>query len=480
MKSLSNGGIFYLIYNILNLLFPFLTGIYVARVLLPESIGAVGAAQNLAQYFVILAFLGIPTYGMREMSKVRNDFKERSKLYSELFIINLMSTFCFLLLYIILILIVPAYRNELKLYLIAGCLIALNVFNISWLYEGLEEFKFISVRNVLFKIFSFLLLVVFVRRQEDIYKYVIVTVFGTAGNYVVNMLYSTKYVKFTTKSLHLRRHMKSILYLVAVNLAIELYSLVDITMMNFLSNKQSIAFYKYGQTIERILLQIVNTFTMVIVPRISYYYEKKKINEFNELISKAFKLIIMTSLPMIVGIYLTSDVLLVKLYGQPYIESSYILKTLSVLLIISPTGYLLGSRILLVTGRENKMTISVGIGAIVNIIGNYILIPVYSGIGAGIASLLSEIIVAITYVLLGRKYFKLRNVTSTVKKTIASSMMMGLFLILCNMLGANGWVVLILQIILGVAIYIVSLLVLREEIAIKYYGWIREKISKWI
>ena len=83
MKSLSNGGIFYLIYNILNLLFPFLTGIYVARVLLPESIGAVGAAQNLAQYFVILAFLGIPTYGMREMSKVRNDFKERSKLYSE-------------------------------------------------------------------------------------------------------------------------------------------------------------------------------------------------------------------------------------------------------------------------------------------------------------------------------------------------------------------------------------------------------------
>ena len=216
---------------------------------------------------------------------------------------------------------------------------------------------------------------------------------------------------------------------------------------------------------------------MVIVPRISYYYEKKKINEFNELISKAFKLIIMTSLPMIVGIYLTSDVLLVKLYGQPYIESSYILKTLSVLLIISPTGYLLGSRILLVTGRENKMTISVGIGAIVNIIGNYILIPVYSGIGAGIASLLSEIIVAITYVLLGRKYFKLRNVTSTVKKTIASSMMMGLFLILCNMLGANGWVVLILQIILGVAIYIVSLLVLREEIAIKYYGWFREKIS---
>ena len=87
-KSLTSGGIYYLIYNVLNMAFPLITGIYVARVLLPADIGLVSAAQNLAQYFIIFSFLGIPTYGLREISKTRNDERERSKVFSELFIIN--------------------------------------------------------------------------------------------------------------------------------------------------------------------------------------------------------------------------------------------------------------------------------------------------------------------------------------------------------------------------------------------------------
>ena len=99
-KSLSRGGVYYLIYNVINMAFPFITGMYVARKLLPANIGSVAAAQNLAQYFVILAFLGIPTYGMREISKARNNKDELSKLHSELFVINFISTFAFLTIYL--------------------------------------------------------------------------------------------------------------------------------------------------------------------------------------------------------------------------------------------------------------------------------------------------------------------------------------------------------------------------------------------
>jgi O-antigen/teichoic acid export membrane protein len=261
-KSLSKGGLYYLLYNVLNLAFPFVNGIYVARVLLPESIGAVAAAQNFAQYFVILAFLGIPTYGLREIAKTRNDQVERNKVFSELYIINLISTILFLSIYVILILVIPTYRNELALYLITGISIALNAFNISWLYEGMEEFKFISLRNLAFKAIVFALLVLLVRDESDVLIYAFIAVIGIAGNYIVNMIYSPRYVKLTIKGLNLRRHMKSIMYLVAVNLAIELYSLMDVTMMNFMCSKDSIAFYKYGHQIEKMLLQVVNTFTI--------------------------------------------------------------------------------------------------------------------------------------------------------------------------------------------------------------------------
>ena len=478
--SLSKNGVFYLIYNVLNMAFPFLTGMYVSRVLLPESIGTVAAAQNFAQYFVILAFLGIPTYGLREISKVRNNDEERSKVFSELFLINLTSTIVFSIIYLILIFSIPEYRKDIILFLVVGISIVLNAFNISWLYEGMEEFKFISIRNVIFKGVSFGFLFLTVRSEKDILLYALVTVVGTAGNYIINMICAPKRAKFTIHGLNLRRHMKSIFFLVAVNLAIELYSLVDITMMNFLCDKDSIAFYKYAIAIKNILMQIVNTFTMVLVPRISFYYKEGLLDDFNKLLSKAFKLIIMVSLPIIVGLYFTADSIMVKLYGEPYIASASILKLLSVLLLISPIGYLLGSRVLLATGHENKMIICVGLGAAVNIVGNALLIPIYAANGASFASVFSEIVVMIVYVCMGKKYFSLIDIKKSIFMYIAANIIMGLFLFVCTFLDLNEVLVLIIQIVGATIVYTGALVILKEEIVLNYLSLLKMKLIKGV
>ncbi len=467
-KSLSKGGVYYLIYNVLNIAFPFLTGIYVARILLPVNIGEVTAAQNVATYFSILAFLGIPTYGLREISKYRKDKNERSKIFSELYTINLISTVCFFVLYLAVILIVPQYHENLPLYLIVGISIALNAFNISWLYEGMEEFRFISVRNLAFKIVSFLCLVVFVRSPADYMKYAAITVVGTVGNYTVNMLYMPRFAKLSFRDLNLKRHMRSILYLVAVNLAIELYSLMDVTMMNFMSSKESIAYYKYGLSIQRMLLQIVNTFTMVLVPRISYYYKEKKINEFNLLVSKGMKLIILFAVPAMIGVFFTSDFLICQLYGEQYVNSAAILKILSLLLLISPTGYLLGSRILLVTDHENRMIYCVGAGAVVNLIGNLLMIPRLHEFGAATASVISEIVVMLVYISFGKQYFRLINIKETAIKVGVACIIMSLYLYLCTLL-PEGWLRLAFQIAGSVLSYGAVLIALKENTARQYY-----------
>ena len=114
VKSLTTNSIYYLLYNVMNVIFPFVTGIYVARVLLPTNIGDVAYAQNIAQYFVILSFLGIPTYGLREISKVRNEKDKLNKLFSELFIINLISTIFFSLIYFSLILNIEKFLDFLS------------------------------------------------------------------------------------------------------------------------------------------------------------------------------------------------------------------------------------------------------------------------------------------------------------------------------------------------------------------------------
>ena len=461
-NSLYKNTIYYLLYNTLNILFPFISGIYVSHVLTPEGIGSVTVAQNLVQYFIIFAFLGIPTYGIREIAKTRNNSRERNQVYSELFFINLISTSIFAVVYSIVVFNIPVYRINIELYLIVGLLIVLNAFNNTWLFEGMESFRLIALRNLIFKVISFGFLVIFVRKQEDILSYALVSVIGTFGNCIVNMCFTHLYVKLSIRQLNLKRHMKSIIYLVAVNLAIEIYSLIDITMMGFLCDKASVAYYKYGQSTERVLLQIINTFTMVTIPRLSSNFKEKKMIEFNRIISQTFKVIIMVSVPTIIGIFFTADYLYILIYGNAYIESANILKILSLLVLVSPIGYLLGSRVLLVTDNENQMIFAVSAGALINILGNSFLIPRFSIFGASISSVISEIVMMIIYVNLGKRYYQFKEINNDLRKIGLANLAIFFYLLAFRMVEQSLYI-LILQIVGSMILYFGVLYIVKEN-----------------
>ena len=477
-KSLTKNTIFYVLYNILNIIFPLATGIYSARVLLPDAIGLVEFARNFVEYFVILSFLGIPTYGLREISKYRHNKEELSKIHSELLVINFISTCFFGLVYLIIIFSVPTYRNEIWLFLLVGLLIALNTLNNTWLYEGLEEFKFMSIRNLIFKLVSFLCLILFVKEKNDYLWYASITVIGTAGNYFINILYAKKYVKFSLKNLNLKRHMKSIMYLVVVNLAIEIYMLVDITMLGFMCEKKNVAYYSYGIKIHRILIQVINAFTVVVVPRLSLLYKQKKHEMFNLLLSKTFKVIVIIGIPLIIGIWFVSHYFVCLLYGDVYITSSTVLKILSFTLIISPIGYLLGSRVMLATGHENKMIIPVFIGAVANVICNILLIPKMSEIGAAIASVVGECIVMIIYLLISHKHFKIVKVKKTIINVGIACAIMSLYLGLMSQFDFLPIVKYSIDVVGAVIIYFATLLILKEDIVLDIKNKLLGKIKK--
>ena len=482
-KSITKNSIYYAIYQALNVLFPFLTGMYVARILLPDAVGMVAYAQNIAQYFVILAFLGIPTYGVREIAKVRNNRRERSKVYSELLLINFISTCIFSAIYLILILSVTSFRANLSLYLVTGSAIALNALNNSWLYEGMEEFRFISIRNIVFKAVCFLLLVLLVRGPENYIRYAMITVLGTAGNYVINMAYAPKFVSFRLKDLNLKRHMASIMLLVVVNLAIELYSLVDVTMLGAMSTSKNVAYYSYASRINKIFIQVINAFTIVIVPRIAFYYKEGRKDDINRLLSKTLETIFVLGIPLVIGIQICASDAITLIYSSVFLPSANVLRILAWVLIISPVGYLLGSRVLLVTGHEKTMVLCVGMGAFVNVIGNTILIPRYVEYGAAIASVLSEIIVMLVYLHFGKKYFKISGESKNILKVVLAALVMGAYCLVAAhfVLGdsnARIFMRLVIQVLGACAIYFGMLYVFKEPMVRMYSERFKSKLGK--
>lgn len=477
-KNLYKNSIYYLIYNVINVLFPFITSIYAARVLLPVDIGQVAYAQNIVQYFVIFSFLGIPTYGLREIAKVRNDKEKLNRVFTELVIINTISTLLFSVIYFCMILCVPDFSANYKLYFIVGISLLLNFINISWLFEGLEEFGLISIRNIIFKIISLIFLVVFVRDTSDYYIYAIISVFGTAGNYLFNVIVAKKFVHFSFTNINMKQHLKPIMYLVMVNLAIEIYTLVDTTMLGNLCDKTSVAYYNYGSKINKIFLGIINTFTVVTVPRLAFLKKENSELEFNKLITKIFKILLLFSIPCCIGIQYTSDYLICAIFGDVYANSAGVLKILSINLIVSPVAYLLGSRVMLVSGKENQMVYCVGIGAIINVILNYLFIPRYAEIGASIASVVSETAVLVTYLVFSHKFFRLIGVKKFLIKEFIAIIAIVCYLTTCMLLNVNAFTKTIVQVTGAVLVYGLVLMMEKEPTVYSVLEMLKRKGKK--
>ena len=464
--SLARNTIFYLVFSVLNALFPFLMSLYVARILQSDSIGTVSYALNIVTYFSIFAFVGIPTYGMREVAKCKDDKDALNKLFSELLIINTITTTISLGLYIGLIFLVPNFNGEhLVLYLFCAILIALNYFNVTWLYEGFEKFGLNAIINILTKLISFVLLILFVKSDEHQLIYAILSVVGLSGYYLVSFFFFPRYARFTVKGLSFAKHIKPILFLVVVNLAIEIYSLLDITMIGAImtNSKSPVTYYKYASQIQKTLLMVVNALTMVIVPRLSKFYKEQKFDEYNALIYRTLTMIFIIAIPMVIGIMFTSDQLVVWIYGDEYIACSNILKILSANIIISPIGYLLGSRVCLTSGKEKYMPIAVGVGALVNIGLNALFIWLIGAEGAAIASICSEMCVLGVYLIFSHKYFKLTWRWKNILKILTSLVVMTSYLLVIYFFVPHPILKVALEIGGAIILYFGVLLLLRED-----------------
>lgn len=274
-KSLSTNAMFNVAYQLLNVLFPLVTSMYISRVLLPSGVGNIAFAQNIASYFVLIASLGVPGYGVREIAQASNE-RDRNRIFNELFVLNGLMTLIASVLYLILCLFCFS-DSELALHLIFGLLILLNMFNFDWLYQGMENYVFIAVRNAATKVIALVAMLIFVKQAEDINVYAVILCLGTAGNYLLNVIKAGEYISFSFMGIRPLRHVKAIAVIFAASIASELYARVDITMLGALGLSDATGFYSNGQRIVMIALQLLVAVTTVFLPRLSRLYQEDEV-----------------------------------------------------------------------------------------------------------------------------------------------------------------------------------------------------------
>lgn len=480
-KSIAKNYLYNLSYQILVMILPLITTPYVSRVLGANNIGIYSYTLSITTFFILFGSLGIALYGQREIAYQQEDKSKYSYTFWEIVILRCITMAIALVIYYFTFAI---GNNDYNLYykiLIVELLG--NMIDISWFFQGLEEFKKTVLRNTLIKLISLVLILTLVKKPDDLPIYYIIYVTATFLGNLSLWLYLPIYLKkVDIKKLNIYKHLKPTISLFVPQIAVQLYTILDKTMIGtIISDKSEVGYYDQAQKVIKMLLTIVTSLGTVMMPRIANTFangDKEKVNEY---MKKSFRMVFFLSLPLIFGILAVANVFVPFFFGQGYEKAGTIMKVISPIILFIGLSNVTGTQYLLPTKRQKEYTTSVICGAVVNLIMNSLLIWKYGAIGAAVGTVLAEFTVMSVQLYFTRNDFKFKKMLLLSKNYVISSVFMYISCVIVGYFIKNGTISLFMQVLVGALIYGFILLSMKDEFVIEILDRVKNKLcrKKW-
>lgn len=473
-KSLTKNYIYNLIYQILVLILPLITTPYISRVLGAENIGIYSYTLSISAYFILFGSLGIALYGQREIAYNQENKEKYSIIFWEIIILRTLTMMISLLVYYFIFVKGNQYQVYYKILILE---LMGNCIDISWFFQGMEEFKKTVTRNMIIKLISVISIFTFVKSKNDLGIYFWIYVLSIAIGNGSLWLYLPKYlVKVDLKKIKLIRHVKPTLGLFVPQIAIQIYTVLDRTMIGtIILDKSEVGFYDQSQKIIKVLMAVITSLGTVMLPRIANTFasgEKEKINEY---MKKSFNAVFFLAFPMIFGVISVSKAFVPIFFGNGYDEVINLMNVISPIILFIGLSNVIGTQYLLPTKRQKEYTISVIIGAITNFIMNMCLIWKFGAMGASIGTVIAEFTVTAVQAYFVRKDFNYREILKISKNYIISSIIMFIVCMLIRNNISNNLISIILQVVLGVGVYGICLLGLKDQFVYEIMGKLKLK-----
>ena len=478
-KSLKVNFIMNAILTMSQFIFPLITFPYVSRILLPTGTGKVSFATSVISYFLMFAQLGIPTYGIRVCAKVRDDREELTRVAQELLFINLLtSVFSYIVLFFSLAFVERLY-DERTLYIVISLNIVLNAIGMEWLYKALEQYTYITIRSLVFKLISVLTMFLLVHKQSEYVIYGGITILAGSASNIFNFINVHKYIDLKpVGNYNLKRHLKPILIFFAMSCATTIYTHLDTVMLGFMVSDDDVGYYNAAVRIKSILVSIVTSLGTVLLPRASYYIEHGKIADFQRITKKALNFVFLVATPLMLYFVFFAKEGIYFLSGEAYSGSIVPMQLIMPTLLLIGITNILGIQILVPLGREKTVLYSEIAGATVDIIINLLLIPKLASAGAAIGTVVAELVVFVY------QYVAIKNeVTGTFEdvhyfRIICALILASVGSLWVKMIGFGSFLTLMFSALLFFGIYGGMLLLMREELVVEILNQVLKNVRK--
>lgn len=477
-KNIRRNYLYNMLYEILVLLTPLITTPYISRVLQPEGVGLYSYSYSIVTYFILFAGFGSVAYGRRQIAFCCDDKKAVTRVFYEVLLLRILFTAISIAVYLILII----NTDNKLLFAAQGVFLIAVAFDISWFFQGLEEFGTVVFRNILIKLLNIAYIFIFIRSQDDLIVYVIGLSSMTLLGNISIWPYLKKYIcKIRFSELNPFCHFKEMLQLFVPTIAIQVYTVLDKTMIGlFCSDSVENGYYEQAEKIVKMVLTVITSLSAVMVPRISSTFAKGDNDAVKSYMYKSYRFVWLLGLPMVTGLICVSDYFVPWFLGDGFDKASLLIKVLSFLILAIGLNTITGQQFLISTKRQNFYTVSVCIGAVVNVILNLILIPRFFSLGAALGTLAAETaicVVQFVYVSYGKHYSVIKIMSMSCKYLIAS-LIMGIcitalkLIVPCDIFGT------FVLIVSGIAVYALLLIILRDDLLISIFRDTFKKIKR--
>lgn len=461
-KKVIKNYLYNLGYQVLIILLPLVTTPYVSRVLGAKGIGTYGYTNSITQYFILFGCIGLNLYGQREIAYYQNDIQKRSKVFFELLLLRMITVSISIILYYF-----TFCQNAIYGYIFSIQIIDVvaSMVDISWLYQGMEDFKKIVIRNTLVKICGLIIIFMFVKSPEDLPIYVLSYSATLLLGNLSMWMYLPKFVKrVSLNQLDIRKHIRPTIVLFLPQIATSIYTTLDKTMIGALTQSTAeVGYYEQSQKIIRMAMTLATSLGTVMLPRVANLFKEGKLNEVKESMYSSFKFISFLTFPLCLGLIGISKGFVPWFFGDGYGKVIYNMMIISPIIIFIGYSNVIGTQFLLPTGRQKEYTLSVCTGTVVNLCFNFLLIPHFLSYGAAIATVIAELSVTLVQVIATRSTFSYRYIFKLVYKYIIAAVLMLVVLLFLSNIMPVGILYTVIQMTAGCFVYFIVLIVLKDS-----------------
>lgn len=481
-KSLGINALLNSLQSLLNLIFPIVTFPYISRTLSVSGVGKYNFSNSIVSYFLLIATLGISTFAVREGAKLRNDRHAFSEFASRIFTISLISMLVSYVLLFLTLALFSRLHEYITATLIFSLQIVLTTIGTDWVYIIFEEYGYITTRNIIFKFLSIILLFVFIRHSGDYLNYAAITVFASAGSYLLNFFHTKKFCDLKINfNFNWKSYLAPILTIFVSTIAVKIYGSSDTTMLGLMKNNYVVGIYSVSTKIYTMVGALWSAILAVTIPRLAMLMGTKQYKKYHEILDQLINLLIILVIPALVGLIMLSKEIVLLIAGQQYLRSTSSLAILSLALIFSALNGLFYQCVLIPAKREKYAMWSTFVAAIVNIGLNFVMIPLLSENGAAITTVLAEFTTMSLdlyygWDILSSVFTSKQNIRNIVSVLISCFAIVVLCLIGKNFI-ENSILRIGFDVMSSVIVYTGLLLLLRNSVAKKFHYEFKERFS---